>query len=388
MPQIISNQPGTFSTVSQGIGSEVQAILMPTGTGRVAADLLGRSGRGRYSEQRQRGRHRRVSPHDSGRWAARSHVTATWGRRTSNITALSTTADLAVGDSVSGTGIPAGAVITAIVNGTTVTISPAPTTAGTTVPLDFHVDNFQVLGSQTSTVGQYLVRFTNNLARVDAASFGFASGTASDSAAVLQGTVLTPSSSTVQIINRGNIGTGSTTFSFNGANSAAINIAAGTTLTQIRTTLETIPALDPTLAGGSVISVTGVNGGPWTVTFNSALARTGNYHAGQQQHGRSDYDIGLCRRRRRLCRPGASLCEQRNAKPGRSAVLSQRHCRGHRAERHDGGLFVEGTGSGPFTIIYPATTASGTTTSRLIDPIKVQTRRRRLVCPRRRPAPR
>ena len=68
----------------------------------------------------------------------------------------------------------------------------------------------------------------------------------------------------VQTITR-NIN-GSTTFSFNAVNGAAITLGTTTTAGAIQSNLNTIPALN-----GNV-SVAGSNGGPWTVTFVNGLA--------------------------------------------------------------------------------------------------------------------
>jgi hypothetical protein len=58
------------------------------------------------------------------------------------------------------------------------------------------------------------------------------------------------------------------TFSFNGANAAAITLSTATTNTQIQTNLNTIAALT------GRVTVTGNAGGPWTVTFGGTLANT------------------------------------------------------------------------------------------------------------------
>src|SRR5262249_1609861 len=73
---------------------------------------------------------------------------------------IASTAGLSVGMSVSGLGIPTGAVITAIPNANSVTISAAPTATATSVALSFN-GNVQVTGS---TGGPFTVTFTNALA--------------------------------------------------------------------------------------------------------------------------------------------------------------------------------------------------------------------------------
>lgn len=60
---------------------------------------------------------------------------------------------------------------------------------------------------------------------------------------------------------------GSTVFSFNGANSPAVNLSTTTTAAEIQTALRTIPTLEG-------VVVTGSAGGPFTVTFSGQLAGT------------------------------------------------------------------------------------------------------------------
>jgi hypothetical protein len=60
---------------------------------------------------------------------------------------------------------------------------------------------------------------------------------------------------------------GNTTLSFNGTNATgALNFQTGTTATDVQNNLQTIAALN------GRISVTGSNGGPFTIAFNNSLA--------------------------------------------------------------------------------------------------------------------
>lgn len=83
---------------------------------------------------------------------ASATLTGNTTNTSTSVTALSSTAGLAVGMAVSGTGIPASTVIAAIASGTGITLSQAATATNTGVSLTFSPDTFKMLLIKVSPV--------------------------------------------------------------------------------------------------------------------------------------------------------------------------------------------------------------------------------------------